>query len=487
MLLLRLNAENFKVDTNRERIPTAPSLFLSLFFKVDTYRERGFLMSYRVGLVSLGCAKNLVDSEVMLGQLDRAGFVLTNQEKEADILIVNTCAFILPAVRESLQNIFELARLKKNGRCRLLLVAGCLAQRYGKRLLAELPEVDGFIGPGSVPAVAEVVKKALAGERVYAVGKPVYQQHPDLPRLLTTPAHTAYVKIAEGCSNRCTFCTIPFIRGPYRSRPLEHIEKEVRFLVARGVREIILIAQDTALYGYDCAGASRLPELLRRLDDLPDLRWLRLMYCSPDHFTGELLTALAESKKCCRYLDIPVQHASDEILKKMNRRKKRAEIQELLGQLRAAIPGLVLRTTFLVGFPGETEAHFAELLDFMSEMSFERAGVFRFYPEEGTRAAALPGQVPEEIKAERYHRAMARQQEISLRYNQTKVGQKLLVLVEGKTGARYFGRTEGDAPEIDGKVYFTAGKKLSPGEFVSVFIKEAKEYDLIGEWTGESA
>lgn len=441
----------------------------------------------KIGLVSLGCSKNLVDSEIMLGQLQKAGFFITNRKRDADILIVNTCAFILPAVKESLQNIFELARLKQNGKCRLLLVAGCLAQRYGPQLWQDLPEVDGFLGIGAVPGAAELVKKALAGERVYAVDRPAYQHPDDPPRLLATPPYTAYVKIAEGCSNRCSFCAIPAIRGRYRSRTIESVAKEVNFLVQKGVKEIILIAQDTARYGLDLSGAGRLPELVRRLDTVPGLGWLRLLYCSPDYFTEELITVLAESRKCCRYLDIPIQHASNEILKKMNRRKTIEEIRDLLRRLREAIPGLTLRTTFLVGFPGEKETHFTELLNFLQEATFDHAGVFKFYPEEGTRAAGLPGQAPEEVKEERYHRVMTLQQEISLGQNRKKVGKKLTVLVEGRAGTLFYGRTEGDAPEIDGKVYFPANRSLLPGDFVPVLIKEAKEYDLIGELADEPA
>ena len=444
--------------------------------------------SEKIGLVSLGCAKNLVDSEVLLGRLQAAGYTVTSREKEADVLIVNTCAFILPAVKESLRNIFELARLKQNGKCRRLLVAGCLTLRYGRRLFTELPEVDGFLGAGADPGAAEAVKRVLAGERIYAVDRPS-RREPDgpLPRLLATPPYTAYVKIAEGCSNRCSFCTIPAIRGRYRSRTIASIAEEVNSLAQKGVQEIILIAQDTSRYGMDRPGAGRLPELIRRLDAVFGLRWLRLLYCSPDYFPEELIPVLASSPKCCRCLDIPIQHASNEILKKMNRRKTIEEIRALIRRLRAAVPGLELRTTFLVGFPGESETHFAELLDFAREISFDYAGVFKFYPEEGTPAAGLPGQVPEEVKEERYHRLMALQQEISLRQNRQKVGKKLTVLVEGKAGRLFYGRAETAAPEVDGKVYFAAERPVSPGEFVPVLIQKAKAYDLIGELADEPA
>jgi len=439
----------------------------------------------QIGMVSLGCSKNMVDSEVMLGQLEKAGFVVTNQERGADILIVNTCAFILPAIEESIKNILELARLKEEGKCRLLLVTGCLPQRFGYQLLKDLPEVDGLIGTGAVPDIAELVNKALAGERVFAVEKPYYEYASNLPRLQVTPPYTAYIKIAEGCNHHCSFCTIPSIRGGYRSRTLESIEKEAAGLVQKGVKEIVLIAQDTSRYGLDFYGKYKLPELIRRLQVFPDLVWLRLLYCSPDHLSEEMIQVLAESKKCCRYVDIPIQHASDAILKKMNRRKSTGEIRNLLGKLRQAIPGITLRSTFLAGFPGESEADFKELMDFLKEISFDHAGVFKYFPEEGTRAAALPGQIPEEIKEQRYHLLMNLQQKISRRLKQRKIGQKLTVLVEGKRSHYYYGRTEGDAPEIDGKVYFSTGntnnRDLSPGEFVPVFIKQAAEYDLTGE------
>lgn len=441
----------------------------------------------KVGLVSLGCPKNLVDSEVMLSLLVKEGFLITAREEEADILIVNTCAFISPAVRESLENILDLARLKREGKCRLLLVAGCLVQRYGKALLQELPEVDGLLGTGAVLKAGELVKKALQGERVFAVGSPSCAYTAGLRSVLATPPYTAYVKIADGCSNRCSFCAIPGIRGPFRSRPLEDIVEEVSLLALRGVKEVILVAQDTTRYGVDLYGRSRLPELLERLDEVPRLDWVRVLYCSPDSFSRELTATLAGLKKWCRYLDIPVQHASDEILRRMNRRRGKEEIKRLIFQLREEVPDIYLRTTFLVGFPGEEEEHFQELLRFMEEMAFERAGVFMYYPEEGTPAARFSGQVPEETKKERYQRAMTLQKDISRRKSRHKIGKKVKVLVEGKNERYYFGRTEGDAPDIDGKVFFTAGRVLRPGDIVSVLVKEAGEYDLTGELADEPA
>ncbi|HAU30776.1 MAG: Ribosomal protein S12 methylthiotransferase RimO [Desulfotomaculum sp. 46_296] len=441
-------------------------------------------MSCLVGLVSLGCAKNLVDSEIMLGLLKEAGFEITNSEEEAEVLIVNTCSFIEPAQEESIKNILELSRYKKSGACRVLLVCGCMPQRYGRLLLEEFPEVDGFFGTGSVPHVAGLVQRALDGERFCEITGPQYELTSSLPRLRITPPHTAYLKIAEGCSNRCAYCIIPAIRGHYRSRTIESIEEEARLLATQGVKEIILIAQDTSSYGIDLYGKYRLAELLGRLANIPDLFWLRLMYCSVDHFTRELIEVLAGEPKVCRYLDIPIQHASDEILLRMNRRQSVSEVKKLILKLRAAIPGLALRTTFMVGFPGESERNFEELIGFMKDMSFERAGVFKFYPEEGTLAILMAGQVPEEIKEERYHRAMALQQQISLQYNQSLVGGKITVLVDGKdkTSNLYFGRSEADSPEVDGKVYFTAGSPgPKAGDFVKVMVTRGLEYDILGK------
>jgi len=433
-------------------------------------------MFCRVGLVSLGCAKNLVDSEIMLGLLKEAGFQITGREEEAEALIVNTCSFIEPAQEESIKNILELSRYKKSGSCRVLLVCGCMPQRYGRLLLEEFPEVDGFFGTGSVPYVAGLVRRALDGERFCEITGQQYEITSSLPRLRATPPHTAYLKIAEGCSNRCAFCIIPAIRGHYRSRTIESIEEEAKLLTVQGAKEIILIAQDTSSYGIDLYGKYQLADLLKRLAKIPDLFWLRLMYCSVDHFTVELIETLAGEPKICRYLDIPIQHASDEILLRMNRRQKISHIKKLISELRAAIPGLVLRTTFMVGFPGESEQNFEELIGFMKEMSFERAGVFKFYPEEGTPAMRMAGQVPEEIKEERYHRAMTLQRDISLKHNQSLVGGKITVLVDGKDKKSnlYFGRSEADSPEVDGKVYFTArAPRPRAGDFVNVLATRA--------------
>lgn len=439
-------------------------------------------MSYRVGMVSLGCAKNLVDTELMLGQLDAAGFIITPRPEEADVLLVNTCGFITPAKEESIDQILDLAQYKKSGRCRVLLVTGCLAQRYPGELLDEMPEIDGVLGTGMVDRVVDVVRRALAGERVLAVGEPGFDYDADLPRIRTTAEHTAYVKIAEGCSNCCTYCAIPSIRGPYRSRTLESIRQEVEALAAGGVKEIILVAQDTTRYGLDLYGERKLAPLLRSLNGISGIRWIRVLYGHPDGITAELIDVFLSCDKICRYIDLPLQHASPAVLARMGRGSSAYRLRELVHKLRRAIPGLTLRTTFMVGFPGEREEDFQQLLDFMREMRFERAGVFKFCAEEGTPAAAMTGQVPEEVKEERYHRAMALQQQISLEHNRSLVGSLVSVLVEGKKGSRYFGRTQADAPEIDGRVYFTAGRVTpSPGDFVLVKITRAGEYDLMGE------
>ncbi len=439
-------------------------------------------MSYRIGMVSLGCAKNLVDTELMLGQLDRAGFIITPRPEEADVLIVNTCGFITPAKEESIDQILDLSQYKKTGHCRVLLVTGCLAQRYARELLDEMPEIDGVLGTGMVNRVVDVVRRALDGERVFAVGEPGFDYNADLPRIRTTGGHTAYVKIAEGCSNCCTYCAIPLIRGPYRSRTLESIQQEVAGLASDGVKEIILVAQDTTRYGLDIYGERKLAQLLRSLNGIAGIRWIRLLYGHPDGFTDELIDVFSSCDKICRYIDLPLQHASPAVLARMGRGGSASRLRQLINKLRLSIPGLTLRTTFMVGFPGEREEDFQQLLDFMRGVRFERAGVFKYCAEEGTPAATMTGQVPEEIKEERYHRAMALQQQISLEHNRSLIGSQQTVLVEGKKGGCYFGRTQADAPEIDGRVYFTAGNvALSPGDFVVVKITRIGEYDLMGE------
>lgn len=441
-------------------------------------------MTLKVGLVSLGCPKNLVDSEIMLGIIKDSGFVLTNREQEADVLVINTCSFIDEAKEESIKTILELARHKVDGKCRSLLVAGCLAQRYPRELLQEMPEIDGLVGTGSIPEIASAIRRTLDGGKVLLVGSPGYLHQADHSRVQATPSYTAFLKIAEGCDNRCSYCIIPEIRGPHRSRKMEDILDEAAELAGRGVRELILTAQDTTLYGRDLYSRLALHELLARMDGIEGLVWVRILYAYPTYFTDKLIETMAKGKKICRYIDIPLQHAAETVLRRMNRKGSREDYLRLLEKLRLSIPGITLRTSFIVGFPGETEEEFQELLDFMSQVKFDRAGVFVYSREEGTAAAEMAGQVPEEIKIERRERAMQLQQKISLDNNRGKVGETMTVLVESVSSGEtnmYEGRTEGDAPDIDGKVLFKANRDLTPGDFVRVMIKNASWYDLNGE------
>ena len=431
----------------------------------------------RVGLVSLGCPKNLVDSENMLGILQKDGYDVTNDEKAADLLIVNTCAFIDEAKEESVNTILEMARLKREGACRALLVTGCLAQRFPRELADEMPEIDGIIGTGDLSSVSTAAAVVLAGGKISKVGRPGYLPETATPRLQATPRHFAYLKIAEGCDNRCTYCVIPDIRGPYRSREAADLAEESAALAAAGVRELILVAQDTTRYGQDIYGRPSLPELLERLSAIDGINWLRLLYTYPSLIDERLIQTIATNEKVCRYLDLPLQHVSARILKKMNRPKDGGRVAELVKRLRAAIPGITLRTTFITGFPGETEDEFEELLQFIRETEFDRVGVFAYSQEENTPAALLADQVDNETKLERQRRAMAAQQEISLRKNREKIGATMTVLMDGPRE----GRGEGDAPEIDCKVFVKAGRRLGSGELVRVKITGAAEYDLSGD------
>lgn len=438
----------------------------------------------KIGLVSLGCPKNLVDSEHMLGILQKEGFAITNHEEEAEALIVNTCTFIDEAKEESIKTILELARWKEEGSCRALLVTGCLAQRYPQELMNEIPEIDGLLGTGTIPDIAGALKDVLTGKKISMVRSPGFLHEASLPRLVSTPAYTAFLKIAEGCDNCCSYCVIPSVRGGFRSRLIDDVTHEAAVLADGGVKELVLVAQDTTLYGVDLYGKSALAKLLKKLAALDGLCWLRLLYTYPALISDELIEVIASEEKVCRYLDLPLQHASNDILARMNRRGSRAEVVRLVERLRAALPGITLRTSFITGFPGETEADFQELLDFMQEIKFERVGLFTYSREEDTAAAGMPDQIPEEIKSERRDRAMAIQQKISLEKNRKKIGSIIPVLIEGFSSMEagsYFGRSEGDAPDIDGKVYITAKVKLHPGDFVQILVTDAAEYDLTGE------
>jgi ribosomal protein S12 methylthiotransferase len=438
----------------------------------------------KVSMVSLGCPKNLVDAEVMLGYLDREGFTVTTDEHEADIIIVNTCGFIKEAKQESIDTILDLADRKLDGKCRLLIVAGCLPQRYQEELAKDLPEVDIFIGTGDYPKIAEVIreKEQVEGQLHY-VGDPNYTFDAELPRLQSSPYYTAYLKIAEGCSNCCSYCAIPAIRGAFRSRPLQMVLDEARQLVANGVRELNLVAQDITRYGSDFNNGTTLAMLIRGLVKIDGLVWIRLLYAYPDGITDELIELIKNEPKVCKYLDVPLQHISDPVLQRMNRRSTEADQRALIARLRVEIPGIALRTSLIVGFPGETDEDFKKLAQFVEEAQFDRLGVFCYSREDGTPAADLPEQIAERIKRERYKKLMRTQARVSFRRNRALVNTVEQVLVEGyseETELLLKGRTARQAPDIDGLVYITAGN-ANVGDIVSLRITDSSDYDLIGE------
>ncbi|MGB9887046.1 MAG: 30S ribosomal protein S12 methylthiotransferase RimO [Moorellales bacterium] len=434
------------------------------------------VLPYRVALISLGCPKNQVDSEVMLARLAQAGYQPTDQIPAADVIIVNTCGFIEAAKRESIEATLEALSSRKPGA--KLILAGCLAQGWGEELAQELPEVEAVVGPGLVGEIVSVVEEVLGGRRLLARQPAGDWEHQVLPRLLSGNRGSAYLKIAEGCSHRCSFCVIPRLRGPYRSRPEEVILEEAAQLAACGAKELVLVAQDTASWGIDRYGEFRLPRLLRRLAGLPEVRWLRLLYLYPTHVRPELLAVMAEEEKVCRYFDLPFQHASPRMLSLMGRPQVERH-WALLEQIRGLMPDAVLRGTFIVGFPGETEEDFTELLSFVQKTEFDWVGAFTFSPEEGTPAAGLPGAVPEEVKQKRWERLMRLQQAITGRRLASWVGRRVEVLVEGKRGTEIWcGRSRGQAPEIDGAVWLRG--KAAVGEIVTVTITGVRGYDLLG-------
>jgi ribosomal protein S12 methylthiotransferase len=441
-------------------------------------------MKQKVSLVSLGCPKNLVDAEVMLGHLPADRFEIVTDEAQADIIIVNTCSFIKEAKEESVETILEVADHKKNGRCRLLVVTGCLPQRYQDELAKELPEVDLFMGTGDAPRIVELLDARSRGkETVQAIGLPEYLYDHTTPRVQSSPFYSTYVKIAEGCANHCSYCIIPQLRGALRSRSIASVVEEVQRLVAAGVKEVNLIAQDVTAYGADREDGARLEELLRQLVKIEGLHWLRLLYAYPDGISDELLDLMAAEEKICNYLDVPLQHVDDTILTMMNRRVDQAAIRDLLGRIRQRVPGITLRTSFIVGFPGETDEQFNALLDFVNEGHFERVGVFRYSREEGTAAATLEGQVPERTKKSRYHKLMKAQGRVSFRKNRALIGSIEPVLVEGyseETELLLRGRSVRQAPDVDGQVYITSGQ-AEIGAIVPLRITDSSEYDLIGE------
>ena len=443
----------------------------------------------KAGFVSLGCSKNLVDTEMMLGILREHGIELTPEPAEADILIVNTCAFIESAKEESITTILNMAEYKESGRCRSLIVAGCLGQRYGQELLDDMPEADAIIGTGAWNRIMEAVEESLKGHRVVIAGedKLLYDEH--TPRITTTPAYTAYVKIAEGCNNRCAFCAIPYIRGAYRSRPIEDIRDEVVNLAARGVKEIILIAQDTTEYGRDLYGEPQLAKLLRTLCTVEGVHWIRTLYSYPTYFSDELIETIASEPKLVKYVDLPMQHAHDDVLRRMHRPDTQASMRALIEKLRTRIPGVTIRSTFIVGFPGETDAQYQTLRNFLEEMRLDKVGVFTYSREEGTPAYDMPNQVPEDVMQERYHDLMSLQCKISEELNHELEGRELEVLVEGRDEEQAniaVGRSYREAPDVDGQVYIEGDTDSQIGDLVCVRVLQGFTYDVVGERVEEA-
>lgn len=444
----------------------------------------------KIGVVSLGCPKNLVDSETMLGLIHEENYEITNEPSEAEIIIVNTCGFIESAKEESINTILQMAEYKKYGSCKYIIVTGCLSQRYAEELFNELPEADAIAGVEVYDEIGSIIKRVMNGERFIMLerSKPdvIYtSKETFLPRILTTPSYTAYLKIAEGCDNCCSYCAIPKIRGPYRSKPMEQVLKEAKALTANGVKELIVVAQDTTRYGEDLPGGKLLlADLLKELNKIESLKWIRVMYCYPNNFTDELIETFASLDKVCKYVDLPLQHASNRLLTSMNRYDTREEVETLLAKLRKRIPGIVIRTTFIVGFPGETDADFEELKEFVEQQRFENAGVFAYSQEEGTVAGAMPNQIPDEIKQERYHELMALQAQISEEIHKDTEGQTLEVLVEGieeDGSGLHYGRSYREAPDIDGLVFIENPGDIKPGCFVKVNILQGFTYESVGE------
>lgn len=439
-------------------------------------------MSIKVGMVSLGCPKNQMDAELMLAKLQNAGMTITAESGLAEVVIVNTCGFIGDAKREAIENILEFAKLKEEGQIKKIIVTGCLAQRYQEELCRELPECDAVLGLGANADIVETVQRVMAGETVKSFPS-LDTWSLDGDRLQTTPDFFAYLRVGDGCNNCCTYCAIPLIRGGLRSRAMDDVVAEAEDLVKNGVRELVLVAQDTTLYGTDVAGKSLLPQLLDRLCEIEDLRWIRLLYCYPEHITEELLDTMARQEKIVNYLDMPIQHASGKVLAAMNRQGDRETLTALVKHIREKLPDVVLRTTVMVGFPGETKQDFAELCEFLKEARFERLGCFAYSPEEGTAAATMPDQVSDKLKNRRRDIVLQSQERVAAEYNEAQIGKTVEVLVESfdRYAECWFGRTYADAPDIDTKVFFTTKTRVVPGDFVQVEITDCLDFDLVGE------
>lgn len=441
----------------------------------------------KILFISLGCDKNLADSEEMLGLLTANGHEIVDSEEEADAIVINTCCFIHDAKEESVNTILEMAEYKKSGTCKALIVAGCMAQRYKEEIAQEIPEVDAVLGTTSYGDIVKALNEVQAGN--------VFQEFRDineLPedcghRVITTGGHFGYLKIAEGCDKHCTYCIIPSLRGKFRSVPEERLLKQAEYMASQGVRELILVAQETTVYGTDLYGKKTLHLLLKKLCQIRGIRWIRVLYCYPEEIYDELIQVMKAEPKICHYLDLPIQHASDKILRRMGRRTSKQQLIDIITKLRREIPDIVLRTSLITGFPGETEEDHQELMEFVDEMEFDRLGVFTYSPEEGTPAETMEGQVPEEVKEARRDEIMELQQEISLDKGNDRIGQEVLVMIEGKVSGEsaYIGRTYGDAPKVDGYIFVQTGELLVTGDFAKVTVTGALEYDLIGELTDE--
>ncbi len=438
----------------------------------------------KIGMISLGCPKNLVDSEVMLGIIREKELEVTNNPAEADLIIVNTCGFIESAKEESISTILQMGEYKAQGSCKYLIMTGCLGQRYADDLFESMPEVDAIVGTDCFTDIGWVIDQVMAGRRLKHLQKLQSKNVKALPRMLTTPSYMAYLKIAEGCDNCCSYCIIPQLRGPYTSRPYGEVMAEARALAESGTKEIIVVAQDTTRYGEDLTGKLLLPQLLRDLNELEGIEWIRVMYLYPNNFTDDLIDAIAECDKVCKYIDIPLQHASDRLLASMNRYDTRAQVEELLGKLRSRIPGITIRTTFIVGFPGETDEDFADLLDFVEKQRFENAGVFQYSQEEGTVAGAMPDQIAPEVKENRYHELMALQAGIAEEIHLEREDAEMDVIVEGfdeDNPNLAVGRSYHEAPDIDGSIFIENAGELEVGQMVRVRIVQGFTYEMVAE------
>ena len=437
----------------------------------------------KILFISLGCDKNLVDTEVMLGMLASRGYEMTNDEQEADIIVINTCCFIHDAKEESIQNILEMAEYKKNGSAKALIVTGCMAERYRQEILDEIPEVDEVLGTTAYDRILDAVDAALAGQHEVMTADLDALPLPETKRLVTTGGHFAYLKIAEGCDKHCTYCIIPKIRGNFRSVPMERLLKEAQDLAEQGVKELILVAQETTLYGKDLYGEKSLPKLLRELCKISGIRWIRILYCYPEEITDELIQVMKEEPKICHYLDLPIQHANDTILKRMGRRTSKQELIDIVQKLRKEIPDICLRTTLITGFPGETQEQHEEVMEFIDTLEFDRLGAFTYSPEEDTPAATFEDQIDEEVKEDRQADIMELQQEIAFDKAEDMIGREVLVMIEGKVADEnaYVGRTYRDAPNVDGMIFINTDVELISGDFAKVKVTGALDYDLIGE------